>query len=80
MGSETGITSGEADAWVVTHNAKSHEPEPTPEGCTCGCGKDRATVIREIMPTESLNEEQASDRLVQANAYRASQKQADARP
>lgn len=40
------------------------------DGCNCGCGKDRATVVREIMRTECLNEDQADDRLSMANAVR----------
>ncbi len=43
------------------------------DGCTCGCGKARNIVIREIMGTECLNEEQADARLDAANAARKAQ-------
>jgi hypothetical protein len=29
------------------------------EKCTCGCGKSRSVVIRELMGIQMLNEEQA---------------------
>lgn len=38
--------------------------------CTCGCGKDSYTVLREIMRSGSLNEDQAEDQLIRANAAR----------
>ena len=40
------------------------------DGCTCGCGKDRATVIREIMTAGCLNEDQAECQLDLANRAR----------
>ncbi|MBT8161018.1 MULTISPECIES: hypothetical protein [Arthrobacter] len=40
------------------------------QGCNCGCGKDRATVIREIARHENLNEYQAEARLDWANQTR----------
>lgn len=42
-------------------------------GCNCGCGKDRATVVREIARHEGLNYDQAEDRMNRANATRAEQ-------
>ena len=41
--------------------------------CNCGCGKDSYTVLREIMRT-GLNEDQAEDQLIRANAARAALK------
>lgn len=46
---------------------------PAEPSCNCGCGKDRATVIREIMRSGSLNEDQAADQLLRANAARLEQ-------
>jgi hypothetical protein len=40
------------------------------DGCNCGCGKDRDTVVREIARTENLNYDQADARLDAANAMR----------
>lgn len=40
------------------------------EGCNCGCGKDRRTVVLEIARHEMLNYEQAESRLEAANKAR----------
>lgn len=40
-----------------------------PDICTCGCGKKRSIVIREIMD-KGMNEEQADQMFWQGNEYR----------
>jgi len=40
------------------------------DGCNCGCGKDRETVVVEIAQHEMLNYDQAESRLDAANAKR----------
>lgn len=45
----------------------------TESGCNCGCGLDRATVVRQIARHEGLNEDQADARLDAANTARTEQ-------
>lgn len=41
------------------------------EGCSCGCGLDRAAAIRAIMRGSLVNSDQAEAMLDSANAARA---------
>ena len=41
------------------------------DGCTCGCGKTRSQVVREIMTTCTVNEEQADAMFDEGNLSRS---------